>query len=266
MFVDLKQKMGSNSAESILANTITGLTNTQDLEIAQAIQLLQNENSNALVNFTRDRREELMNTIQQEHSDTAFQNMGNYTRAQDSLNAIMYYSARTNDLDTVQKQVLGRATSEAEAAVHDSDLAKRQFEINEWSAANKAETLFMMQLLLMAVTFTIFLLFLNRMGVVPLSVFSAVSFLVFLAFILTFAIRYQYTTYSRSNRYWNRRRFGSMSTVNTPPTCPGVDGTSSFNAGFSNALDYGERLLDAQQAATLGIQNAFVSAANVFNR
>jgi hypothetical protein len=264
MFVDLKQKMGSNSANSILADTISGLRVTQDLEIAQAIQLMQN--GNTLQDFTAARRNELMNTIQQEHSDTAMQNLGNYTRAQDSLNAVMYYSARTNDLDTVQGQILDRAKSEADAAVHDSDLAKRQFEINEWSAANKAETLFMMQLLLMAVTFTIFLLFLNRMGVVPMSVFSAVSFLLLVAFILTFAIRYQYTAYSRNNRYWNRKRFGSMSTIETPPSCPGVDGSSSsrFEAGLSNVFNYGERLLNAQQIGLLGIQTAFGNAANAF--
>lgn len=256
--------MGSNSANSILADTISGLRVTQDLEIAQAIQLMQN--GNTLQDFTAARRNELMNTIQQEHSDTAMQNLGNYTRAQDSLNAVMYYSARTNDLDTVQGQILDRAKSEADAAVHDSDLAKRQFEINEWSAANKAETLFMMQLLLMAVTFTIFLLFLNRMGVVPMSVFSAVSFLLLVAFILTFAIRYQYTAYSRNNRYWNRKRFGSMSTIETPPSCPGVDGSSSsrFEAGLSNVFNYGERLLNAQQIGLLGIQTAFGNAANAF--
>jgi len=266
MFVDLKQKMGSNSAESILADTISGLRVTQDLEIAQAIQLMNN--SGTLTNFTTDRRNQLLNTVQQEHSDTAMKNLGNYTRAQDSLNAIMYYSARTNDLDTVQKQVLDRAKSEADAAVHDSDLAKRQFEINEWSAANKAETLFMMQLLLMAVTFSIFLLFLNRMGVVPTVVFSAVSFLLLVAFILTFAIRYQYTAYSRNNRYWNRKRFGSMDSVDLPPSCPGVDGTSSssrLEAGLSNVFNYGERILNAQQVGLLGIQTAFGDAADAFN-
>ena len=225
--------------------TIQSLNTQQQVELAQALAQIQDASGN-LTGFSDARINELMNVVSQEHSDTAVKNFSDMQRANNSLNNILYYHARNKDLASVQKSVEERSTSEALGAQHDSQLAKRQFEINEWSAANKAETLFLMQLFLMAVTFTIFMLFLNRIGVLPTFVFIIVSSLIFIAFILTFAIRYQYTTYTRSNRYWNRNSYPDMSDNVPSARCPDVSGSS--------ATDY---LADLENNAQNTFANAF---------
>ena len=229
-----------------ITDTITSLNTQQEVELAQALAEIQS--NGGLAAFSTDRINELMTTISQEHSDTAVKNFSEMEQSQNSYNNIMYYYARNKDLNNVQQSVLDRSTQEALGAQHDSQLAKRQFEINEWSAGNKAETLFLMQLFLMAVTFTIFMLFLNRMGVLPTFVFVIVSTIIFIAFILTFAIRYQYTTYSRSNRYWNRKSYPDMSGNLPPSTCPGPDADASGVNYLS--LAEAEVTTFAQQAAS----------------
>ena len=156
------------------------------------------------------------------------------------MNNIMYYHARNKDVNDIQTKILGRATSEAQASVSDANNAKRQFEINEWTASNKAETLFLMQLLLIAITFTIFMLFLNRMGVVPTAVFSLVTGIVVFAVIITFIIRYIYTSRDRDGRYWNRRHFSHPTEPKIPATCPDVSGNTAGDillSGVGTGLD-----------------------------
>jgi len=236
--------------------TILSLNSQQEVELAQALAQIQDGSGN-LTAFSNSRINELMGVISQEHSDTAVKNFSDMERANNSLNNILYYHARNKDLDTVQKAVLQRSESEALGAQHDSQLAKRQFEINEWSAANKAETLFLMQLFLMAVTFTIFMLFLNRIDVLPTFVFIIVSSLIFIAFILTFAIRYQYTTYTRSNRYWNRNSYPDMSDNMPPPACPGVESSSSQASDYLASLENQAQstLAGGFRAASDGLSN-----------
>jgi len=205
-----------------------------------ALALTQLPGSNALTSFTTDQRASLLNTVMQEHSDTAAYNLGNLTRSQDAMNNIMYYHARNKDVDNIQSNLLGRATSEAQASVSDANNAKRQFEINEWTAANKAETLFLMQLLLIAITFTIFMLFLNRMGVVPTAVFSLVTGIVVFAVIITFIVRYIYTSRDRDGRYWNRRNYSHPNEPKITPKCPDVSGNTAGDvilAGVGSGLD-----------------------------
>jgi len=238
--------------------TISSLNSQQQVELAQALAQIQDGSGN-LTEFSNSRIDELMRVVSQEHSDTAVKNFSDMERANNSLNNILYYHARNKDLDTIQTAVLKRSESEALGAQHDSQLAKRQFEINEWSAANKAETLFLMQLFLMAVTFTIFMLFLNRIGVLPTFIFIIVSSLIFIAFILTFAIRYQYTTYTRSNRYWNRNSYPDMSDNMPPPACPGVASSSS------QASNYLASIQNQAQTSFVSGLNAVSDAAAEFS-
>jgi hypothetical protein len=252
--------MGSN-----FFNVITDTTTQQSIELATALAQIQSAGgSNALVQFTADQRGSLMNTVMQEHSDTAAENIGDLSRSQDSLNNVMYYYARNNDVNNIQSAILDRAKTEAQGAARDSQLSKRQFEINEWTASNKAETLFMMQLLLIAVTFTIFILFLNRMGIIPTSVFSLITALVFIAFILTFVIRYQYTTYLRNGRYWNRKNYGNMSAINAPAACPSPDSTNSFSGLLSDFGNNSDALFSSWLQFTSNVGDAARSASDSY--
>ena len=213
---------------SRLSTAIANLSDAQSLELAQAIK--QIDSAGDLSKFTETQKQDLINTIINEHSDTALKNFSDYQRSTDNVNHLLYYYTRSKDVDNLQQNILLRESANASNALHDKELAKRQFEINEWTASNKGETIFIMQLLLMAVTFTIFMLFLNRMGAVPTPVFIFVTAIIFIAFILTFVIRYQYTAYSRSTRYWNRKRQTPMIDQVLPDSCA----SAALQAGVAN--------------------------------
>jgi uncharacterized membrane protein len=237
IFISLNQKM------SQLANTIGSLSDVQSLELAQAIRAI--DASGNLSAFTQQQRQDIINTIVQEHSDTASKNFSDDQRSTDNLNNMLYYYSRSKDVNELQNNVLDTTTQQAQAAVHDGQLAKRQFEINEWSAANKGETVFIMQLLLMAVTFTIFMLFLNRMGALPTPIFIFVTTIIFIAFILTFVIRYQYTAYSRDTRYWNRKRQTPMVDNVLPDSCLTSLIQAEIAGGASNLSSIGDNIANA---------------------
>jgi len=84
----------------------------------------------------------------------------------------------------------------------------RQSEINEWQAQNKMDTLFFLQVLFLALTLTVVLVYLRQIGIIPNSVmWMLVGFMVLiLAGILW--NRASYTNVSRDPRYWNRRYIG----------------------------------------------------------
>ena len=253
-------RMGSN-----FLNVITDTNTQQAIELATALAQIQAGGSSALNSFSASQRGNLMNTIMREHSDTAVENVGELVSSQDSLNNLMYYYSRNNDVNNIQTSILDRATSEAQGSVRDSQMSKRQYEINEWTASNKAETLFMMQLLLIAVTFTVFMLFLNRMDLIPTSVFTLITSLVFIAFVFTFVIRYQYTSYLRDGRYWNRKNYGNMQAINAPATCPGVsDGSSSLTDALGSFADDADAGFGAFNQFLSGVGTAAASASNAY--
>jgi len=230
---------------STLSRTIGNLSDAQSLELAQAIK--QIDAAGDLSKFTESQKQDLIKTIIAEHSDTASKNFSDYQRSSDNINHLLYYYTRSKDVKNLQQNILSRESINAENAIHDKELAKRQFEINEWSAANKGETIFIMQLLLMAVTFTVFMLFLNRMGAVPTPVFIFVTAVIFIAFILTFVIRYQYTTYSRDTRYWNRKRQTPMIDQVLPDSCASAALQASISNIQNNLATTAERVGDTAE-------------------
>jgi len=100
--------------------------------------------------------------------------------------------------------------------------AQRQYEINEWTSNNKLDTLFFYQLLLITLTITAPLLYLNKNGLLPSTAFYGVVGMLGIAVVLTLLIRYQYTNGARDLRYWNRRRFAQMGGPPTPITCESI--------------------------------------------
>jgi hypothetical protein len=219
----------------------------------QSSQLLDAVNQISGTTFSTDRANELMNTITSQHSDTAAKMYNDFLVSNDSLNSIHFFNARNTDLNNVQNAILQRSISEASAATSDSQVAKRQFEINEWSANNKAESIFLMQLLLIGVTVSIMLLFLNRIGVVPISIFIGLTSLLLIAFILTVVIRAQYTNISRNSRYWNRRKFSSSNPIATATGCSApAPSPSDQLSGYIDTL--GQRLNALGAAGSTFIQ------------
>ena len=149
---------------------------------------------------------------------------GDFTRASDGTSNILYYHTRNKDLDKTQQAVLDKTTSDANAIMFDSQNAKRQFEMNEWTANNKLDTLFFFQLLLITLTLMTPLLYMSKIGLIPNTVYYGVSMLIGIAVVLTLLVRAQYTMNTRDTRYWNRRKFAQMGGPPTTVTCDALSG------------------------------------------
>jgi hypothetical protein len=226
-----------------LDSTINNVLVQQDVELAQAIQKLQSD-PGKLSEFVSARKAELYDTVTKEHSDNFQKVYGDLGRSSDVVKNILYYHTRNKDLDGLQKAIFDKAKSEADAATFDSQSAKRQFEINEWTASNKGDTLFFLQLLFITLTITAPLLYMSRIGWIPNSVFYGLTTLLTVALVLTLAVRIIYTKDVRDNRFWNRRRFAQMGGPPTPPTCESIQEISSRGLGTARDL--------AGQAGSLG--------------
>jgi NADH:ubiquinone oxidoreductase subunit 3 (subunit A) len=239
-----------------LEKNIQDTLRLQDIELANAMTSLRN-NPAQLSQFISQQKGALYNTVTKEHSDNFEKVYGDLVRSGDTVKNIAYYHVRNKDLDNTQESVFSNARAAADAATYDSQIAKRQFEINEWTAGNKRDTLFFMQLLFIALTITAPLLYLTRAGFVPMSVFSTISLLILLALVLTFVVRYQYTDRSRDLRFWNRRRFAQYGGPPTAPTCESVQAlySSSIAATASMADQAKSTLTDAASNAQAALSS-----------
>jgi hypothetical protein len=237
--------------------TMRDVLSLQDVQLANAMTNLRN-NPVQLQKFIQQQKSSLYNTVTKEHSDNFQKVFNDLENSGNTVKNITYYHVRNKDLDNTQSAVFDKARAEADAATYDSQIAKRQFEINEWTSGNKMDTLFIMQMTFIGLTLTAPLLYMVRIGIVPWSVFSMISVLVLLAIILTFVVRYQYHDKSRDLRFFNRRRFASMGGPPTPPTCEAVQelATSTIASGASA---YESAKAQAQQ-----ISGAFSAAGSTF--
>jgi hypothetical protein len=224
-----------------LGQEINDVLTLQDVELANSMTQLK-KNPAGLSTFIQQRKSDLYNAVTKEHSDNYQKVYGDMTRSSNTIRNISYYHVRNKDLDNTQEAVLVNAKNSADAAVFDSQVAKRQFEINEWTVGNKQDTLFVMQLIFIALTFIVPLLYLSRIELLPMSVFVGIVSLITIALILTFVIRYQYTDKTRDYRFWNRRRFASMGGPPTVPTCEAIQALPSqlASAAQSTAADIGQ--------------------------
>ena len=175
--------------------SINQVLQLQDVELMNAISDLKS-NPAKLNDYISSQKSDLYNRIAKEHSDTFQKVYGDAVRASNTANNVLYYYVRNKDLDTLQQSVMGRSKQELDSASYDAQTAKRQFEINEWTVGNKQDSLFFLQVTLIAFTFLAILLYLRRIGFVPTAVFMGVGSLVTIALILTLIVRVQYTNLS----------------------------------------------------------------------
>ena len=227
----------------------------QDVELMNSLAGLK-QNPAALANYISSRKANLYNQVVQDHSDTFQKTYGDMVRSNDTVNNTMYYFVRNKDLDSLQTAILGRAQEEATAASFDAQTGKRQVEVNQWTSGNKQDTLFFLQLTLISFTSLAFLLYLQRLGTIPVSVFTGISTLLGIVVVLTLIVRARYTNLDRDNKYWNRRRFQQMG---GPPAMPNCEAATELYEETIGAA------YDAAQQVQRGITNATnaVSAASV---
>lgn len=190
----------------------------QDIELSRAIQQLK-DNPQALQAFLQQSQTKLYNDITAAKDESIQKVYGDLQRASDTGNAIYYYYKRNTDLDKLQAQVYDTQKGSANAVTHDKDLAKRQYEINQWSSSNKMDSLFVYSQLFIILCTVSLLVFVGYKGILSTSVISIISLVVILIFIFTIVNRSQYTNVLRDGRFWNRRKFPVYNAIPTPNIC-----------------------------------------------
>lgn len=106
------------------------------------------------------------------------------------------------------------------------DLANRQIEINDWTYENKMETVFIFQLLFIALMITTIIMALKSMGYFGGAFAWYVIGLIVLLMTIIIFNRANYTNNYRDRRYWNRRRFDQDNAA----TSPVARGDASYQA------------------------------------
>ena len=238
-----------------LDKNIQDVLQLQDVQLANAMNTLRADPAK-LNQFITDRKSDLYNTVTKEHSDNFQKVFGDLTRASNTTKNILYYHVRNKDLDSLQSQVYENAKGNADAAMMNSQNAKRQVEMNEWSAENKRDTLFVLQLTFIVLTVTAPLLYVQRAGLLPSSVFYGIMGLLVLAVILTIAVRIQYTEKTRDQRFWNRRRFAQMGGPPVLPTCDEVKGLYQRGVNAVTNVD------DSMESNLNDVQSRLANASN----
>jgi len=142
--------------------------------------------------------------------NAAYGDLQNNTNA---LHALYYYGLRNADLSGAQNIAIDTLQTSAKQLIHDQQLAKRQNEVNQWTASNKLDTLFVYQQLLIILCATIILLYLMKRGLLSTTVFLILVTIMGLIFIFTIVNRVQYTNKLRDGRFWNKRRFEQQQPV-----------------------------------------------------
>jgi len=213
-----------------LANAVNNLNTAQSIELQQFVTDLRTDPDN-LSSYIQDNRDSLVDDVLSQRSDTFNKVYGDATRASNTQNNIYYYYTRNKDLDNMQKELYDRSQYDVGAVTYDKDLAQRQYEINEWSYGNKTDTLFVFQMILIALVLLAPLLWLSRQGTVPSNVLTGVTVLLGLVIVLTTVVRTYYTSYSRDQRYWNRRQFGKQG----GPAVPQMD-CAALSSAYNTVL------------------------------
>ena len=189
---------------------------------------------------------EILNNIYTKKDTDAEKLMSDLGRSIDNQKLTYYYYQRNKDLLNLGDIPLKRLEMDADAAKHDKELAQRQYEINQWTSGNRAETLFVYQIIFLTVLLLAILTGLWRSGIVSTGFLSMATTLAIIINVLVIVRRAQYTIFTRDQRYWNKRNFQKFSASQVPiPNCqtmldiPGM-GTNAMN----QAAQYGQAAMD----------------------
>lgn len=207
-------------------NVTQFVNDAQEYENVLASNLLALDEAE-LSKYTTAQKERLLEATFSEKSNAFNKVFMDAAQAGDTANNIFYHYQRGKEALDANEKIFGQAKQNLEVASYNTDLAKRQFEINEWAVQNKRDTLFVYQFIFITVLVLAVITGFWKYGMIPTGVFGFLIF--FLVFVLgcTIAYRAMYTDQVRNKFYWSRRDFGRMGAPPVAPICPSI--TDLFN-------------------------------------
>lgn len=238
-------------------SVIQEIRNLQGIEQASALQQLQ-QNPGQLSNYLAQNQQTISDAIKSSKNNMFRKVYGDMGRAASTEHSFLYYKLRDNDVNTLQSRIGDTVFAQANAVVQDTDLAQRQYEINQWEAENKRETLFVYQWIFLALLVIIVMTALSLYNFLSSGIASGITTILLIILALILYYRWSYTTYYRNKRYWNKREQPKFAPLPTPE-CPNVDVQGVIQRGSqianqiagtaSGTLDFTQNLVSANMNA-----------------
>ena len=225
-----------------LSTDINNIELIQDNELAKAIQSMSKNGGQGLTAYLQEAQDKLYKGVTEQKENTMLKAYGDLERAASTNHSLFYYNQRNHDLNSIQENLYMAQKGDADAILNDRDLAKRQYEINQWTSGNGMDTLFIYKQLLIIVCTVIVLLFIWRQGIISNVMFFGVLFVLICIFVFTIVNRAQYTNFLRDKRFWNRRLFPKYKGIPL-----NVCGDKTFNPDelIESASDTAKKATDA---------------------
>lgn len=185
---------------------IDEIINMQDIEKFNFMSELRSDPAKFNL-YVGQRREKLIKETM-ERKRAGFQKaqleMGRYF---DMDHHARFYNQRNADLGNAQEMLLGFMKNNTSSLRMDLDNSKRQFQVNDWYAYNKLETLFFLQIALIALTGSMLFIIAGRANVFTPEFTNFAIAILIVGAAATGAFRTWYTNSVRNVMYWNKRKF-----------------------------------------------------------
>jgi hypothetical protein len=195
----------------------------QALDVAVASQIEKMKQQGKLNEYLANNSSALINDITNTKDANAAKVFGDLGRSIDTQRNTYYYYQRNKDLLNVTDMPLKHMERDADNIKFDSENAQRQYEINQWASGNRADTLFVYQIIFISILILAIFTGLWRSGFVSTGFLSLLTFMLVAVIVLVIVYRAQYTIFRRNQRYWNKATFPKFKgPVFTPPDCAAI--------------------------------------------
>lgn len=227
----------------------------QDIEFSAALQELR-QDPKALQRFLQQSQDKLYAGVTAQKRGAFEKIYGDLQQASNANNAILNFYENNGQMSQVQEELYKKLKKETGGIVYDQDLAKRQVELNQWSAGSKLDTLFIYQQLFLILCAITVLVFLWTRGAIGAPLFVGIVLVLIAIFTFTVVERAQFTQFLRDGRYWNRRKFPTYTGIPVPNICDSAGALTSAEAA----------LQQAEATATSFAQQAQQEATSAYNQ
>lgn len=243
-------------------NTLYGNAR-QALDVAVASQIEKIRQEGTLNQYLANNNANLLADITATKDANAAKVFGDLGRSIDTQRNTYYYYQRNKDLLNVTDLPLKHMERDADNIKFDSANAQRQYEINQWASGNRADTLFVYQIIFISILVLAIFTGLWRSGVVSTGFLSLLTFMLIAIIVLVIVYRAQYTISRRNQRYWNKKTFPKFrGPVLTPPDCASIVNTVTGlpDAANAAAADLGQAVRGRLSAGLGSLGSALQNA------
>jgi hypothetical protein len=193
--------------EGVMTELISkDIIDLQDIEKVQFLQSLQADPAKYSA-YVNDKGRQILSEVIDSKRAAFVKASGDMARMMDMDHNSLAALDRSQDLLTTQGQIIQEQSRLFDSRKHNTDLTRRQVEINNWYYENKRETLFVLQLILLVMLTVVVILAMNSYGWMSQEGADYLMLGVIVVGLGTWLYRWYYTAYVRDARYWNRRTF-----------------------------------------------------------